>query len=160
MQPGSEFHSWGQGLSSSLHFEIHSYFFLGKTGDPDLEGDKEDKKDKVVAVELKSHVWVFCGAEWTGVNVVWLLLSRRLGDTHSFSLAMFINKDVRHFSVRYFLVKVKTTTSKHWVAKLLTSRESPAPSFLCLVCDVKTQMFISLSLMIIFLCRTNKGLVC
>lgn len=65
-------------LSSSLHFEIH-FFFKVELKNPDLEGDKEDEKDKVVAVELKSHVRVFGGADWPGVTVVWPLLSRRLG---------------------------------------------------------------------------------
>lgn len=63
-----------------------------------------------------------------GLNVVWLLLSRRLRkDAHSFSPATFINKGVRHDSMRNLLVKSKNVTFEQWDGgKMPTSRESPA----------------------------------
>lgn len=41
------------GRSHHLHYVLRYVFFLGRTEDPGLEGDKEGEEEKVVAAELK-----------------------------------------------------------------------------------------------------------
>lgn len=48
-------------------------------------------------------------------------------------------------------MKSKNVTFEQWDGgKTPTSRESPAQLFLCLVCDIRTEMFVSLLPMIFF----------
>lgn len=78
-------------------------------------------------------------------------------DAHSFSPATFINKGVRHDSMRNLRVKTKNVTLEQWdEEETPASRESPAQLFLCLVCDIRTEMLVSLLPMIFPYVRHTK----